>query len=649
MFCKVVFDVPLDRDFDYAVPESLCAHVKPGIRITAPFGPLLTTGLVVEIASQTSLPANKIKEIACVLDEKPVFGSDLFALAQFIKSTWGGPIGQILFSLVPPQAYFKLPAADIAPQTPFSVPTIPLSPKQQEAFSQLEAMTHGFKQVLLAGPDSQGQSQIILLLAARILAQYGQALITLPDVLAAQNFALRLEQSFGEQWVYGWHSKMPLSQKKKIFARVSNGQPLLIVSARSGGLLPFKNLRLAAMLEEENDNYKQEENKPFFHLRDLLALRCRQHEALFVCASDTPSLETLHQVQNGRCSLIRLPSAGGKTQLKITAKKGQHSALLSDFLIQQLTDTWQAKQAALIILNRRGYSNAYYCLNCGAYAKCKKCGAILAREKTETGEDRLICKKCGHKESLEQTCPLCQNKIFKSRGGGTQKIVSEINKLFPSVRVLRLDSDTLKNKDGQGRAVRQALQQGKADLIVGTRQAMEAALSPRITLCAIADADLELDSPDFRASEKFGQLLFKLRNRLSLRPNGRLIIQTSSADIYPFEALKTTYEDVAREELLAREAFAYPPFVDLVKVLVRSKDAALLAAETARILSAAAPFCQNTLGPVRSGKKTDVYQKQYLILKAAPGKYQDLVHALDTLPPVKKADFKVIADPYDFY
>ena len=650
MFCKVVFDVPLDRDFDYAVPEALRAQVKPGIRITAPFGPMLTTGLVTATAQHSSLPPGKIKEIACVLDEKPVFGSDLFALARFMKQTWGGPIGQILFSLVPAQAYFKLSPSIPLPATPFSAPSFSFAPSRQAAWEQAEKqLGRGFKQIVFCGPDAEGQTQSVLRLAANVLSQCGQALITLPDVLAAQNLAAQLESSFGKEWVCCWHSKMLISQKKKIFSRVSAGHPLLVISARSGGLLPFKNLQLAAMLEEENDNYKQEENKPYFHLRDLLAFRCQQHEALFICASDTPSLETLRLVQEGKCGSVHFPLSSGQTQLKVTAKKGEHSPLLSDFLLQQLKDTRQAGQASVIILNRRGYSNAYYCLNCGAYAKCKKCGAILAREKNEKAEDILICKKCGHKEPLEQTCPLCQNKIFKSRGGGTQKIVSELNNLFPGWRVLRLDSDTLKNKDGQGRAVRRALDAAQADVVVGTRQALEAALSPRVTLCAVADADLELDSPDFRASEKFGQLLFKLKNRLAGRPNGRLVIQSSCADIYPFEALKTAYEDAASEELLARESFGYPPYVSLVKVLVRSKDPVLLSAETARIVSAAAPFCQSTLGPTRTGKKTDVYQKQYILLKAAPGRYAELVHALDTLPAVKRAEFKLIADPYDFY
>lgn len=654
MYCKVVFDVPLDRDFDYGVPEELRARVKPGVRVTAPFGRMLTTGLVTGVSDDTSLPEDIIiKDVACVLDERPVFGSDLFPLARFMKQTWGGPIGQILFSLVPPQAYFKLGEPEVPPQITFSAPSFALTDEQETALQTLRRkMDGGYHRMLLSGPASSGKTEVVLRLAGETLKACGQVLITLPDVLAAQNFARDLQARFGPNAVLCWHSKMLLSQKKKIFSRVSDGQPCLVVSARSGGLLPFKNLRLAAMLEEENDNYKQEENKPYFHLRDLLVYRCKQHEALFIAVSDTPSLETLYEVSAGRAGEIKfsaaLPGKYFRVQTKVTAKKGEHSALLSDFLLEQLKDNFRAKQASLLILNRRGYSNAYYCLNCGAYAKCKKCGAILSREKSEAG-DFLVCKKCGHKEDLDQTCPQCQNKIFKSRGGGTQKIVSELAKLYPSMRVLRLDSDTLKNKGGQGYAVRRALDAGEADAVVGTRQALEAALSPRVTLAAALDADLELDSPDFRASEEFGQLLFKLRNRLSSRPNGRLVIQASSPDVYPFEALAGSYEACAAEELLARESFAYPPFVKLVKVLLKSKDRALLEAETARVMSAAAPYCRETLGPVRTGKKTDTLKKQYLLFKTGADGYAQLMQTLDGLKPSKKTDFKVIADPYDFY
>lgn len=655
MFCKVVFDVPLDRDFDYAVPAELESRVKVGVRITAPFGPMLTTGLVTEVSPTTSLAQNiLIKEIVTVLDDKPVFGSDLFSLAGFMKKTWGGPIGQILFSLVPPQAFFKVNLPEPLAPMHFSSADLTFTAEQEKIFEKLFSyLNDGYHRVLLSGPAKSGKTEIILRLVEKVLSGYGQALLTLPDVIAAQNFALSLEKRFGKEYVFCWHSRMLISQKKKFFSRISNGLPCLVVSARSGGLLPFKNLRLAVMLEEENDNYKQEENKPYFHLRDLLSYRAMQHEALFIACSDTPSLEILYSVQNQETEQVSLSKTFANSlstfQWKVTPKKGEKSSLLSDFLLAQLKENLEAKQASLIILNRRGYSNAYYCLNCGTYAKCQGCGAILAREKTAGAEDYLICKKCGKKYSLDQTCPQCQNKIFKSRGGGTQKIVTELAKHFPEMRILRLDSDTLKNKDGQGHQVRRMLDTAQADVVVGTRQAIEAALSHRVSLAAIADADLELDSPDFRASEKFAQLLFKLKNLLKVRQNGRLIIQSSSADVYPFEALSTGYEDCAAEEMLARESFVYPPFVKMVKVLVKSKDKSLLQAETARIMSVAAPFALETLGPVYTGKKTDIIKKQYLLFKTDLQKCNSLVNELDRLKASKKTEFKITVDPYDFY
>ena len=217
------------------------------------------------------------------------------------------------------------------------------------------------------------------------------------------------------------------------------------------------------------------------------------------------------------------------------------------------------------------------------------------------------------------------------------------------MKVLRLDSDTLKNKDGQGYQVRMALDRGQADVVVGTRQALEAALSPHLTLAVLADADLELDSPDFRASEKFGQLIFKLKNLLSSCRNGRLIIQSSSADIYPFELLSGNYQACAEEEMLARESFHYPPFVRMVKVLIKSKDKTLLQAETARVMSAGAGLASEILGPVSTGKKTDVLKKQYLLFKTTSDRYEELVQILDQLKPSKKTEYKLVADPYDFY
>ena len=213
-----------------------------------------------------------------------------------------------------------------------------------------------------------------------------------------------------------------------------------------------------------------------------------------------------------------------------------------------------------------------------------------------------------------------------------------------------MDSDTLKTKSGQGFEALSALKSGRADIIVGTRLASGALRGAKVTLAAVLDAELELDGPDFRASEKYGQMLFALRGHLSGVPDGRLIIQAADKDAYDYSPLlQGDYAAAAQTELALRESFLYPPFVHLIKVLVKAKETAVLNAETARIKRLAAPWALETLGPVWCAKKTDVLKKQYLLFKAAEDRWLELLAELDSFVPAKKAAVKVSADPYDFY
>lgn len=656
MFCKVVFDVPLDRDFDYRVPPELESKIRPGVRVTAPFGHTLTVGLVLQVTSVCNVAAGiKLKDITHVIDARPLFGSDLFPLAQFIKTHWGGPIGQILFSLVPPQPYFKLeqelPAVSITVKTPNFV----LTPCQQEALEKIKSFpTYEFHPVLLNGPAYTGKTETVLRLTGQLLAGYGQILITVPDIVAARQFIMQAQQRFGAEHVFCWHSRMLLSQKKKYFSAISNGIPCVVIGTRSAALLPFKNLRLIAMLDEGNDNYKQEENKPYYHARDVLLFRAKQHGSVFLAATATPSVELVYQAQKDHWQQVDfktpVPGHAFEPQIKLTAKKGDHSKFLSDFLISELAENIRRKETALLILNRQGYAQTYACYNCGAYAKCKKCGGILAREKQTDAPDRLVCKNCGAVEPLTQKCPKCANEIFKSRGGGTQKIETELKKLFPEIKILRLESDTLKTKTGQGFEALNALKNGSVDVVIGTRVAVGALRGAKITLAAILDAELELSGTDFRNGEKFGRLLFDLRGHLSGIKNGRLIIQTADQEGYDYQpVLSGNYQEAAQTEMSVRESFHYPPFVRLFKVTLKAKEMDLLNEATQKLRKLATPVALEVLGPVWCAKKTDTLKKQYLLFKTDENRWDKLLKVLDNFEPGKKVTVKLAADPYDFY
>ncbi len=655
MFCKVVFDVPLDRDFDYTVPPELEPSVAPGVRVTAPFGRVLTCGLVTAVSEISTAPAHiTLKPIAAVLDKTPLFGADLFPLARFIKARWGGPVGQILFALIPPQPYFKLLPLTAPVAGAIKTPSLPLTPSQQRAMQLVQSVPpYQFGSFLFSGNAYTGKTETALLLAEQAFKQHGQVLITVPDIMAARQFINQVENRFGKDNVFSWHSRTLLSQKKQYYSAIANGRPCVVVAARSGVLLPFKNLRLAVMLHEEDDNYKQEENKPYYHARDVLLFRARVHGAAVVYVSDTPSVQMRYQVAQKQITELAFTEPVGPVYqpvITLTPKKGEKSKFFSDQLLAKLAGCRTKKIPALLILNRRGYAGAYACLNCGAYAKCKKCGTILTHEKLEDTTQRLYCKKCGAVEPLEQECPKCRNVIFKSRAGGTQKIVTELKKFFPTASLLRLDSDSLKTKTGQGFTAVEALHNGRADLIVGTRLAAGALRGTRVGLAAILDAELELDGPSFRTSEKYGQLLFELRGHLAQVPGAELLVQTADASAYDYAPVQTGQYDLAAEnERYLRESFVYPPYAHLIRVTLKAKEFNLLEQETARLRRAAEGKVLEVLGPVWCAKKTDKLKKQYLLFKTDTPHYLDLLACLDSFVPAKKVTLQISADPYNFY
>ena len=656
MFCKVAFNVPLDREFDYAIPDELAERVTAGLRITAPFGPRLTGGVITAVSEVCTAPDNvKIKPITSIPDDRVLFGSDLFPLAHFMKSRWGCPIGQILFSLIPPYPAFKISEDsapfEVAPQTPLFA----LTPEQKNALAHLRNLQENpLRPVLLQGPAFSGKTEIILRLAGENLTNCGQTLLLVPDIVAARLFITRAQSRFGKENVFCWHSRTLQSQRKKIYTAVSNGRPCVVIATRSGVLLPFKNLRLIAMADEGDDNYKQEENKPYYHAREIAAFRAKAHHALLVYYSATPSSEVICGVRQGQIDTSEipqpLPAYTFTPQIKITGKKSEKSRFLSAVLIDELAANLQEKKTALLIFNRKGYPQVYYCLNCGAYAKCKKCGAILQHQKNKQGEEILHCKKCGADEPLQQKCPHCGNLIFKMRTGGTQKIMSEIAKIFPQAKLLRLDSDSLKTKDGQGFEALNALQNGGTDIIVGTRLASGALRGTKVTLSAVLDAEMELDSPDFRASEKYGQMLFELRGHLSSVRGGKLIIQTADKESYDYEPLLAgDYKACAEAELLLRESFVYPPYVCLIKAVIKAKDLKLLQQETLRLRRMVQKQCVDVLGPVWCAKKTDTLKKQYLLFKVTDEHYLDVLAQLDSVVPSPKTALQITADPYNFF
>ena len=643
MNISVCLPIALNRSFDYAVPTALEAVVKPGLRVRVPFGPAMQTGFINEINTNPKLPKNiKLKQIAEVLDSQIFYGPDLWPLARFIERAYANTLGETLNVLIPPFLNDKLlqkhkpnPPADL----PLFYPGGPLTRSQKIAVEIAQNNTA----TLFFGDTFTGKSEAALNIAHNTINDGGQVVILVPDIIISADFIERAKQKIGGGNIYLWHSKVPLSARKAAIADIFAGRPCVVIGTRSACLLPFKNLKLSIILHEEDEAFKQEDNKPYYHTRAVLLERAKLNQGKVILISASPSLEALLMCEDGKIRKVdfeqKIKGFDNIPQIFTAPKSGQNSKYISDGLKEALYKNMLANGASLLIINRLGYSGAVACLNCRALAKCKKCRAILSRD-----GDILICKKCRAKEPLDQICPACKNEIFRPVGGGTQAVVEDLQKLLPAARIIRLDSQTLAN----------AGEIGRADIIVGTQMALNAGiLDGKINLIALLDGDMQLNTPDFRTAEHFAQMLFNLKGRLGRFKDGRLIVQISRADAFDFSLLKANdYMKFAENELAFRKEFNYPPYTKIVKVIITSKTQKDLNACTQVILDAiktAYSAFMEAQGPVKTGVQSDKQRQQYLLVKSLDDEMLQgfLKTVADTKPP-KQVMLKVIADPYNF-
>lgn len=656
MNISVCLPIALNKSFDYSVPAELESRVKAGLRVKVPFGRASQTGYIVKLNTTPNLPKNiKLKAIEEILDDEVLFGAELFPLAHFIEQTYANTLGETLEVLLPSFINKKLILSYKAPP-PADLPLFygagPMTNSQKAAIDAAE----NNQVTLFFGDTFTGKTETILNISHKVISNGGQILILVPDIIISDELIQSVEKKFGQHHIHMWHSKVPLSRRKFAAADIINGRPCIVIGTRSACLLPFKNLKLSVMFQEEDKAFKQEDNKPYYHSRDVLMERSRLINAKFIMVSASPSLETLLMVKKGAVKLTEfkdtLPGFDNKAQIITMPKNGPESKYISAQLQDSIRQNMLNGGQSLLIINRLGYSGAYACLNCRTFAKCKECGAILSR--VQDGEDSLICRKCGNKESIKQTCPVCKNEIFRSFGGGTQAVVSDIYKIFPNARVFRLDSQTLKTKDSQGHFAADALSAGEADIVVGTNLALRIGMwNSNIRLAALLDADNELNSPDFRTAETFAQMLFNLKGRLNRIKDGKLIVQISKSEIFDFDLLRqNSYLKFAEAELEFRKEFNFPPYTKLVKILITAKNKKDLDTHSQIIINAindAYSAFMQLEGPVSCGKTADNFHQQYLLIRSLDdAMLKGFIKTLVENKPTKQVLIKVLADPYNF-
>lgn len=439
-------------------------------------------------------------------------------------------------------------------ETPLS-----LNDEQSHALEQIDAAS-GFQTFLLDGITGSGKTEIYLQAIQKALNQQQQALVLIPEIGLTPQTTNRFRQRF-QVPVVTLHSGLTDRQRLDGWLQARDGHAGILIGTRSALFTPFAALGIIVVDEEHDPSLKQQDGFRY-SARDLAVLRARQHNIPIILGSATPSLESLHNAMLGRYQWLKLRKRAASTnRLKIELLDTRLTPLqdgLSPALEQSIAACLKRKEQVLIFLNRRGYSPALNCSDCGNIIHCQHCDAAMTLHHYPA---RLHCHHCDRKTPIPRQCQLCGSEKLTPTGQGTERVEQKLAELFPKTLVIRVDRDSTQKKQAMEK-IRQQVASGQPCILVGTQMLAKGHHFPDVTLVAILNADGGLFSADFRAMERTAQLILQVAGRAGrAEKQGRVIMQTEHADHPVLQQLcEFGYQAYAEQELKHRQQADLPPF-----------------------------------------------------------------------------------------
>ena len=448
-----------------------------------------------------------------------------------------------------------------------------------------EAKPVGDNVFLLHGVTGSGKTEVYLQAIAYARGQGKGAIVLVPEISltpqTVERFKARFSQGPQQTLVAVLHSHLSAGERHDEWHKIRQGRARIVIGARSAVFAPVEPLGLVIVDEEHEHSYKQEE-APRYNARDLAVVRGQQEGAAVVLGSATPCMESYHNVQRKKYGLLSLTERVDNIQMPIVrvidmrsaARKEKGVGIFSPQLREAILQRLEKNEQVMLFLNRRGWSSSLQCPECGFVAECPNCSVSLTYHRAA---QQLMCHICGHVEPAPKKCPQteCGNAAIRFSGLGTEKVEAALEKGFPSARVKRMDSDTLKRKEDYRRILGD-FRTGKIDILVGTQMIAKGLHFPNVTLVGIIHADLSLHIPDFRAGERTFQLLTQVAGRAGRgEVEGEVYVQSFT----PFHpaiqyARRHDYVGFYEQEIEFRQQLNYPPVgrVALLTLRGRSED-----------------------------------------------------------------------------
>jgi len=433
---------------------------------------------------------------------------------------------------------------------------------------------------LLHGITGSGKTLVYIELLRHIVDERGQtAIVLVPEIALTPQTVDRFRAAFGDR-IAVLHSALSEGERYDAWLALKRGEKRIVVGARSAVFAPLENLGAIIVDEEHESSYKQGET-PRYHAREVAIVRAKNEGAVTVLGSATPSLESWANAESGKFRLLTLPDrvGGGKlpdvqvidlrklaTDYSGMAQGGiDYGAVIREPLHDALVECMRRGEQSILLLNRRGYSSFVQCIDCGAVATCPHCSITLTHHRNP---ERLVCHYCLHKEDPRPDCTRCGGRNLKQRGLGTQQVERLLCERFPAARIARMDFDTTSGKWAHTRIL-DRVASGEVDILLGTQMIAKGLDFPNVTLVGVVDADVGINLPDFRASERCFQLLSQVSGRAGRgAKGGRVLIQTRLPTHHAVRyAVSHDYVSFVRDEMEGRVDPPYPPNVRLANIV----------------------------------------------------------------------------------
>lgn len=632
----------LDKVFEYQIPDDM--QVAVGERVIVPFGSRNLQGFIVEICDSCSYDESKVKPISQKIENFPVIKTEMLELMKYMAEKLHLKLASILRLFLPSEMRtdkvkelviryvkladeFEMPSARAGKQlqiinflkenekqkfadvsnmfgyAPLSAlvkkgvvlveenqelraPAFDimkkdvkkLTPLQQRAVDSISEN----KTYLLHGVTGSGKTEVYMNLIERQLDLGKSALMLVPEISLTPQVLANFKARFGDN-VALIHSGLSAGERFDEWKRIFFGQAKVVVGARSAIFCPLENLGIIIIDEEHEQSYISESN-PRYDTHMVAEFRKSYNDCTLVLGSATPSIESYAKAIDGEYQLVEMPvRVNGMEMPKIvvidmlTEMQQGNNQIFSIPLIYELRNIVEQKKQAMIFINRRGFSSFQRCRQCGYVAKCTDCDVSLVYHRFE---DRLKCHYCGKRFKALDICPSCGSKDIKQGAVGTERVVEELHKLFPEVRILRMDNDTTSKKNGH-REILNEFKNTKPAILVGTQMIAKGHDFEDVLLVGIIDADQSLYQSDYRSIERTFQLITQVSGRAGRsEKQGRVILQTYSPRHYVYRfATNYDYKGFFKKEANLRKVTNFPPYARIVRILFSHENENIVAQE----------------------------------------------------------------------